>query len=59
VAQAIRQHFDGLIRQYFLWYLFFLPIVIARLRLSRGLVAGLLGGWIGAQVWFPRPNTGL
>ncbi|EJU05262.1 hypothetical protein DACRYDRAFT_98094 [Dacryopinax primogenitus] len=38
--------------QYFMWYLWFLPLVIPRLRVSRLEGMGLLALWIGSQaVW--------
>ena len=36
--------------QYFLWYLFFLPIIIPRLSVSRITGMSLLAAWIGGQV---------
>jgi phosphatidylinositol glycan class M len=38
------------VEQYFLWYLFFLPIILPRLNISRTRGLTLLAAWIGGQV---------
>jgi phosphatidylinositol glycan class M len=37
-------------RQYFIWYLFFLPIVIPQLEMTRTRAVACLAVWIGSQV---------